>query len=164
MLDLAGLRRLLAKSKEVVGAVKKFKKREKTREKSRKKTFMQPRGVWVRVILVGIVLFFFVFFPNIPMVKTVAEGQIIMEEGWYTSLLWLKDSDNSPEPFNDPDFYYELYPPGDEFEYPETAYGVMSWWDYGYFIMQLAHRIPNSNPGQVGAVPAGQFFIAQNES
>ncbi|HEY4711621.1 MAG TPA: oligosaccharyl transferase, archaeosortase A system-associated, partial [Dehalococcoidia bacterium] len=164
MLDLAGLRRLWAKSKEVVGAVKKFKKREKTREKSRKKTFMQPRGVWVRVILVGIVLFFFVFFPNIPMVKTVAEGQIIMEEGWYTSLLWLKDSDNSPEPFNDPDFYYELYPPGDEFEYPETAYGVMSWWDYGYFIMQLAHRIPNSNPGQVGAVPAGQFFIAQNES
>jgi dolichyl-diphosphooligosaccharide--protein glycosyltransferase len=72
--------------------------------------------------------------------------------------------DNSPEHFGDPNFYYELYPPQDKFEYPETAYGVMSWWDYGYFIMQIAHRIPNANPGQAGAVQAGQFFTALNES
>ena len=77
-------------------------------------------------------------------------------------MLWLND--NSPEPFGDPDFYYELYPPRDEFEYPETAYGVMSWWDYGYFIMQIAHRIPNANPTQARAREAGQFFTAQNES
>ena len=164
MLDLAGLNKLLAKSKEVVGAVKKFKKRgKKTREKAKPKTFMQPRGAWVRVIVVGIVLWFVVFFPNIGMVKMLAsQPNAIMNEGWYSSSLWLRD--NSPEPFGDPDFYYELYPPRDEFEYPETAYGVMSWWDYGYFIMQIAHRIPNANPGQVGAVQAGQFFTAQNES
>jgi dolichyl-diphosphooligosaccharide--protein glycosyltransferase len=157
MLDLVGLRRLLAKSREVVGAVKKFKKREKVKKKS----FMQPRDAWVRVILVGIALFFFVFFPNIPIMSATAGSPIIMDEGWYTSLLWLRD--NSPEPFGGPDFYYELYPPKDEFEYPETAYGVMSWWDYGYFIMQLAHRIPNANPGQAGAVQAGQFLLAQDE-
>jgi oligosaccharyl transferase (archaeosortase A-associated) len=164
MLDLAGLNKLLAKSKEVVGAVKKFKKREKvTREKAKPKTFMQPRGVWVRVIVVGIVLFFAVFFPNIGTVNVLArQPNAIMHEGWYTSLSWLKD--NSPEPFGDPDFYYEIYSPRREFEYPETAYGVMSWWDYGYFIMQIAHRIPIANPGQVGAVPAGKFFTAQNES
>jgi asparagine N-glycosylation enzyme membrane subunit Stt3 len=40
----------------------------------------------------------------------------------------------------------------------------MSWWDYGHFIMQLAHRIPNANPTQTGAVEAGQFFTALNES
>jgi oligosaccharyl transferase (archaeosortase A-associated) len=163
MLDIAGLSKLLAKSKEVVRAVKKFKKEKKAREKARQKTFMQPRGVWVRVIVVGIAIFFVVFFPNIPLAKTLASSQnSIMNEGWCSSLLWLKD--NSPEPFGDPDFYYELYPPQDEFEYPETAYGVMSWWDYGYFIMQIAHRIPNANPGQAGAVQAGQFFTAQNES
>jgi len=164
MLNIAGLRKLLAKSKEVVGAVKRFKKREKkTREKAREKTFMQPRGVWVRVIVVGIVLFFVVFFPNIGMVKVLAsQPNAIMNEGWHSSLLWLKD--NSPEPFGDAEFYYELYPPRNEFEYPETAYGVMSWWDYGYFIMQISHRIPNANPGQIGAVEAGQFFTAQNES
>ena len=163
MLDIAGLSKLLAKSKEVVGAVKKFKKKEKkTREKAKPKTFMQPRGVWVRVIFVGIVIFFVVFFPNIPIAEKLVNTQIIMEGGWYSSLLWLKDK--SPEPFGDPDFYYELYPPQDDFEYPETAYGVMSWWDYGYFIMQISHRIPNSNPGQAGAPEVGQFFTAQNES
>ncbi|MCJ7654219.1 MAG: hypothetical protein MUO97_02770, partial [Dehalococcoidia bacterium] len=67
-------------------------------------------------------------------------------------------------PFGDPDFYYKLYLSPAGFKYPETAYGVMSWWDYGYFIMQIAHRIPNANPGQAGAVQAGHFFTARNES
>jgi oligosaccharyl transferase (archaeosortase A-associated) len=163
MLDIAGLRKLLAKPKEVVGVVKKFKKRKKTREKAKPKTFMQPRGAWVRVIVVGVVIFFGVFFPNIPQAKALSSARnYIMNEGWYSSCLSLKDE--SPEPFDDPDFYYELYPPRDEFEYPETAYGVMSWWDYGYFIMQIAHRVPNANPTQAGATRAGQFFTAQNES
>jgi dolichyl-diphosphooligosaccharide--protein glycosyltransferase len=164
MLDIAGLSKLLAKSKEVVRAVKKFKNKEKkTREKARPKTFMQPRGAWGRVIVVGIVIFFVVFFPNIPIAKALGSSQnSIMNGGWYSSLLWLKD--NSPEPFGDPDFYYELYLPSGDFVYPETAYGVMSWWDYGYFIMQISHRIPNSNPSQARAPEAGQFFTAQNES
>jgi dolichyl-diphosphooligosaccharide--protein glycosyltransferase len=162
MLDIAGLRKLLAKSKAVVGAVKRFKKREKAREKAKQRTFMQPRGVWVRVIVVGIIIFFVVFFPNIGLVKNLVTATVIMNEGWYSSLVWLNG--NSSEPFGDPDFYYELYPPREEFVYPETAYGVMSWWDYGYFIMQIAHRIPNANPGQVGAVQAGKFLTAQSES
>jgi oligosaccharyl transferase (archaeosortase A-associated) len=179
MMDIAGLRKLLAKPKELVGAVKKFKKGKKAKEKAREKTFMQPRGAWVNVIVVGIIIFFLVFFPSIGLWReepTKIGGGLyigytrylagmpnyIMDEGWYSSLLWL--GDNSSEPFGDPDFYYELYPPRDEFEYPETAYGVMSWWDYGYFIMQISHRIPNANPGQIGAVQAGQFFTAQNES
>jgi len=161
MLDIAGLSRLLAKSKEVVGAVKKFKKKKKkTREKAEPRTFMQPRGTWVRVIVVGIVIFFVVFFPNIGRAEALANRPSIMDEGWYSSCLWLRD--NSPEPFGDPNFYYELYET--PFHYPETAYGVMSWWDYGYYIMQISHRIPNANPGQAGAVRAGKFFTAQNES
>jgi len=164
MMDIAGLRKLLTRSKEVVGVVKKFKKKEKkTREKAKPKTFMQPRGVWVRVIIVGIVIFFLVFFPNIPMAKTLAgSSNHVMDEGWYTSCLWLKE--NSPEPFDDPDFYYGLYPPRDEFEYPDTAYGVLSWWDYGYFIMQIGHRIPNAHPGGGYRELVGGFFVAQNES
>ena len=164
MLDIAGLRKLLAAPKEVVGAVKKFKKREKRRsERARERAFMQPRGVWVRVIVVAIALFFLVFFPNIRAAETLAGSpNVIMTEGWYNSSLWLKD--NTSEPFGDPDFYYELYPPRAEFEYPDSAYGVMSWWDYGYFIMQIGHRIPNANPGQANADKAGEFFIAQNES
>jgi dolichyl-diphosphooligosaccharide--protein glycosyltransferase len=41
----------------------------------------------------------------------------------------------------------------------------MSWWDYGYWITSIAHRIPNASPnGQAGAVDAGSFFTAQDES
>jgi dolichyl-diphosphooligosaccharide--protein glycosyltransferase len=166
MLDIAGLSKLLAKPKQVVEAVKKFKKREKKiKEKGKPRTFMQPRGVWVRVIVVGIAIFFLVFFPNIGDAKTFVSRPFLMgqmlDQGWHSSLLWLRD--NSPEPFDDPDFYYEIYPPRSDFEYPETAYGVMSWWDYGYFIMQISRRIPNSNPMQAGAARAGQFFTAQDE-
>jgi asparagine N-glycosylation enzyme membrane subunit Stt3 len=181
MLDLAGLGKLLAKPKEVVEAVrvKKFKKKKKqTREKAKPKTFIQPRGAWINVIIAGIALFFLVIFPSVGLwkdtqthlggglyigyTKPLAQQAPIMDRGWYNSTLWLKD--NSPEPFGDPDFYYELYPPKNEFVYPDTAYGVMSWWDYGYFIMQLGHRIPNANPGQAGAVQAGKFFTAWNET
>ncbi len=183
MLDIAGLRKLLAKSKEVVGAVKKFKKKgKKTKERPKQKTFMQPRGAWVNVIVVGIIIFFLVFFPSIGLWKgeptSIGGGIYIgytryyasqavytMNDGWYNSLLWLGNNSNSPDPFadlNDPDFYYKLYKT--PFQYPESAYGVMSWWDYGYFIMQIAHRIPNANPGQANADKAGQFFTAQNES
>jgi asparagine N-glycosylation enzyme membrane subunit Stt3 len=115
------------------------------------------------VIIVGVVIFFAVFFPNIAHVERLGRQEnYIMNEGWYSSCTWLED--NSPEPFGDPDFYYELYPPRDEYKYPETAYGVMSWWDYGYFITQISHRIPNANPTQSGAARAGQFFTAQNVS
>jgi dolichyl-diphosphooligosaccharide--protein glycosyltransferase len=179
MLDIAGLSKLLTKPKEVVEAVKKFRKKKKqTRERAKPKTFMQPRGAWISVIVAGIVLFFLVIFPSVGLwrdtptkvggslyvgyTKSLARQAPIMDKGWHDSAMWLKD--NSPEPFGDPDFYYELYPPWEESEYPETAYAVMSWWDYGYFIMQIGHRIPNANPGQAGAVQAGKFFTAQNES
>jgi oligosaccharyl transferase (archaeosortase A-associated) len=167
MLDLAGLKRLLTKSKEVVKAVKetkKFKKKgKKHREQVKTGGFMQPRGVWARVIVVGVVLFVLVFVPSVSPAKALAGSpNFVMDAGWYDSCLWLKD--NSPDPFGDPNFYYALYPPRDEFEYPDTAYGVMSWWDYGHFIMQIAHRIPNANPGQAGAPDAGKFFTALNES
>ena len=164
MLDISGLNKLLVKSKEAVKALKKFKKKgKKSREQAKAGGFMQPRGAWVSVIVVGIVLFAIVFLPSIPSAKALAGSpNMIMDAGWYNSLVWLRD--NSPEPFGDPDFYYGRYPPRDEFEYPDTAYAVMSWWDYGYFIMQIGHRVPNANPGQAQAAEVGKFFTAQNQS
>jgi dolichyl-diphosphooligosaccharide--protein glycosyltransferase len=74
---------------------------------------------------------------------------------------------NTPDPFANPDFYYEIAqkpPAGEAYQYPESAYGVMSWWDYGYYITYIAHRIPNANPSQSGAIDAGLFFTAQDEA
>jgi oligosaccharyl transferase (archaeosortase A-associated) len=82
-------------------------------------------------------------------------------EAWMESLTWLRE--NTPEPFDNPDFYYARYDrPFDYSEYPE-AYGVTAWWDYGYWIVRIGHRPPSQNPG--GAIPAvAEFFLAQDES
>jgi dolichyl-diphosphooligosaccharide--protein glycosyltransferase len=82
-------------------------------------------------------------------IATQKEATYAPTDAWVSSLLWLKD--NSPEPFGDPAAYYHHYealPTGENFTYPSTAYGVTSWWDYGYWITQIAHRIPSANPAQ----------------
>ena len=160
-LETAGVNQLLAGRKEKIKVVKKVKKGEKA-EQIRVKVSRYPRSLLAKVSITGIVVLFVVFFPNIGYAKGLANSPGLMTSGWYSACVWLKD--NTPEPFGDPDFYYALYPPPEQFEYPDTVYGVMSWWDYGYFIMRIGHRVPISNPGQAQAAEAGRFFITQNES
>ncbi|MBA7502788.1 hypothetical protein ES706_01382 [subsurface metagenome] len=162
ILDFAGLKELLAPPAAVVEVVKKVKKKRKTEARAREKTLRQRRATWIRVIVAGVVVFFLVFFPNIGKAKALAQEPSLIDRAWYSSLEWLKD--NSPEPFGDPDFYYELYPPRHSFKYPETAYGVLSWWDYGHWIARVAYRPANQNPG--GGWRAEQtsyYFLSQDE-
>jgi len=124
--------------------------------------YFKPKHVYALAI---IVVFFLAFYPNIGKVRDMANITSGPNDDWHESLLWMRD--NTPDPFQDPDFYYELYkkpPTGEGYDYPQSAYGVMSWWDYGHWITDIAHRIPNSNPHQAGAVSAAQFFTAQDES
>ena len=149
---------------------KKSRKAKKLRAKERRR---QPKGVIARCLrpryvsgaLAIIVVFFLVFYPNIGKARNMASMSLGPNEDWHDSLLWMRD--NTPDPFQDADFYYELYerPSAEkEYDYPPSAYGVMSWWDYGHWITAIAHRIQNSNPHQAGAVDAAQFFTAQDES
>ncbi len=67
---------------------------------------------------------------------------------WLEAVEWMRH--NTPDPGLD---YYENYPippAGERFQYPDTAYGVMSWWDYGHWIEVIGRRIPNANPFQQG--------------
>jgi len=196
ILDFAGLRELLAKPKEaikeyVTKAERKRRKKAKARAKARQKVFPQPRAAWAKVIVAGIVVFFLVFFPciglpgikpytmvfgrpvylfghpielRIKVTQPLASEPGLIDHAWYDSLLWLKN--NTPEPFGNPDSYYDLYHTpsrGEKYEYPESAYSVMSWWDYGHWITRIAHRIPISNPFQRGAKEAARFLITQDE-
>ncbi len=85
---------------------------------------------------------------------------------WYEALTWMRN--NTPDPGMD---YYAIYKkPNRTYPYPDTAYGVMSWWDYGHIITYWAHRIPNANPFQEGIgggknhVPgASTFLTAKSE-
>lgn len=81
---------------------------------------------------------------------------------WYEALTWMRY--NTPDPGLD---YYAIYkkPENSTYPYPDTAYGVMSWWDYGHIITYWAHRIPNANPFQQGIgggknhVPGASTFL-----
>ncbi len=74
---------------------------------------------------------------------------------WYETLTWMRY--NTPDPGMD---YLAKYdqPKNSTYPYPETAYGVMSWWDYGHVITYWARRIPNANPFQ-GGIGGGEKHL-----
>jgi oligosaccharyl transferase (archaeosortase A-associated) len=68
---------------------------------------------------------------------------------WLETMTWMRYS--TPDPGLD---YLAVYKKPENlsapYPYPDTAYGVMSWWDYGHVITYWGHRIPNANPFQSG--------------
>ncbi len=161
-LQLAGFRDRTSKPAEIPQEAY----RRETRLKAKRQSGFHITSRQVTMALAVLVIFFMVFFPNIGKAKdTATAAPFAPSDAWYSSLSWLKE--NTPEPFGDPDFYYHLetskeYRP---FKYPESAYGVLAWWDYGYWIARIAHRLPNANPGQEpGAVArVAGFFTSQDE-
>jgi asparagine N-glycosylation enzyme membrane subunit Stt3 len=100
-----------------------------------------------------------------------------MGNEWFSSLTWLRD--NTPDPqgtvvqssfdYANGTYSKNLNSDG-TYMYPASAYGVMSWWDYGHIIEYVAHRIPNANPFQAGIIEnngtdgSAKFFLATDES
>lgn len=121
-----------------------------------------------------VVIFFIGFYPTDSSPYTVA-SQIgvngVVSGGfyeWYESMTWMRN--NTPDTGLDYYGTYERPESGKPYPYPDTAYGVMSWWDYGHVITYWAHRIPNSNPFQSGiggtsshVAGASTFLIAPTE-
>ncbi|MDZ5810483.1 oligosaccharyl transferase, archaeosortase A system-associated [Halorubrum sp. AD140] len=88
---------------------------------------------------------------------------------WDESLQWMNDETPQPGELEGADNAMDPYdtyePPEDgDFEYPEGAYGVQSWWDYGHWITTRAERIPNANPFQQNAGAAADYLLAPSEA
>ncbi|MFA9516095.1 oligosaccharyl transferase, archaeosortase A system-associated [Halopenitus sp. H-Gu1] len=87
---------------------------------------------------------------------------------WDDSLQWMNEETPHPGELeghdNAMDYYGTYERPADgDFDYPEGAYGVQSWWDYGHWITTRAERIPNANPFQQNADAAANFLLAPSE-
>ncbi|MGA7415215.1 MAG: STT3 domain-containing protein [Bryobacteraceae bacterium] len=113
----------------------------------------------------AVVLLGAVFIPNwIQAFQDTNPGGLLTPD-WRQALNWLRTS--TPEPFGDASFYFADY--GDQssrerrFVFPPTAYSIMAWWDYGYWITTAGRRIPVANPTQKGADAAAAFFLSQSE-
>jgi oligosaccharyl transferase (archaeosortase A-associated) len=87
--------------------------------------------------------------------------------GWDDSLEWMDENTPKPgqyaNPDGDPMDYEGTFKRTDDYEYPNGAYGVISWWDYGHWITSEANRIPTANPFQQGTGTAAEFLLAQSE-
>ncbi len=123
--------------------------------------------------VIAIVMILFLFLPVLvfpigagmsPAWESVRAGG---DQPWQQDALdWMED--NTPEPEVD---YLENYPtPEDgDFDYPvdesplEGSYGVISWWDYGHWIMHVGQRVPNANPFQQGNQMASDYLVSQSE-
>ncbi|WP_276301340.1 oligosaccharyl transferase, archaeosortase A system-associated [Halorussus lipolyticus] len=88
---------------------------------------------------------------------------------WDGSLDWMANNTPAEGTYGGADNadqmdYYGTYHQSDsDFSYPEGAYGVMSWWDYGHWITVEGNRIPNANPFQEGAKTAAKYLLAPSE-
>ena len=107
-----------------------------------------------------------IIIPNIaPAINTVDQTPFAPDNAWIESLTWLRE--NSPPPFGNQDLYYSVVNktnPGPLYDYPDTAYGVMAWWDYGNWITRIAHRLPNHAPGGGRSPIVAQCFVAPDET
>jgi len=139
--------------------------RKKTRRRRESQGFNMN---YINVVLAIIVVFMFVFFFNIGKSREVAaQARFAPSDAWCSALTWMKE--NTPEPFDKTGFYYERYeavPTDESYDYPESAYGVTSWWDYGYWITRIAQRMPSANPGQSPKpiTNVARLFLAQEEA
>lgn len=128
----------------------------------RKRSSPQVMSSPVAIALMVVIIFFVVFFWNIePAIATTREARFAPSDAWCSSLSWLKE--NTPDPFGNPDAYY--YQHETSYKYPESAYGVLAWWDYGYWITRIARRPPNANPSQdpFAITRVANFFLSQEE-
>jgi oligosaccharyl transferase (archaeosortase A-associated) len=98
--------------------------------------------------------------------KSQGPGAVVQ---WDDAMEWMKT--HTPEQGNFGDAnnadqldYYGTYAQQDDFDYPDGAYGVMSWWDYGHWMTVEGETIPHANPFQQGATTAANFLLAQNET
>ncbi len=161
IIKFTGFKKMIARPVEIPKMTKK--------KKAMRKKPPRMAGItnsYISAALGMVVVFFLVFFPNIgPAVSVAKYAHFAPDDAWYEALSWLKEE--TPDPFGKPDFYYEVYklpPPGESYKYPETAYGVLAWWDYGHWITRIAHRIPVTNPFQQGVSSVARFFTAQDEA
>ncbi len=102
-----------------------------------------------------------VLLPGLPAAIERSGAPAELDADWRSALDWLRSA--TPEPFADPAAYRRPARRGDP-EAPRSSYGVAAWWDYGYWILQRARRVPIANPTQAGASEVARLLLATDDA
>jgi dolichyl-phosphooligosaccharide-protein glycotransferase len=102
--------------------------------------------------LIGVLLVLLILLlPSINVTASYAKNVPAIEGDWKDSLQWMNANTPATSNYN-----------ATMGQRPE--YGVLSWWDYGNWIVFFAHRPAVANNFQTGVSDAAKFFTSQNES
>lgn len=93
---------------------------------------------------IALVILAVLVIPNAIQAYNMAQSPPKPTDDWYDSLVWL--GENTPDPGKSP------------------QYGIMTWWDYGNWILYISKRPVVSNNFQIGGDEAARFFIEDNET
>ncbi|TQD23864.1 oligosaccharyl transferase, archaeosortase A system-associated [Methanolobus vulcani] len=129
-------------------------------DRIKSKTF-NASNIKIMHILSAVIIILVMIYPSYSLAMQQSQGTGGPNGYWIEATSWLRY--NTPDPGLD---YYENYEKpatGETYEYPDTAYGVMSWWDYGHWIEVIGHRIPNANPFQQGVGGRRESIEEENE-
>ncbi len=100
--------------------------------------------------LLAVFLFLLFVLPTAWDAASFANGSPPAVKGdWEESLSWLKENSNTTSFFEAPQDVAE--------------YSVMSWWDYGNWVLYLAERPVVANNFQAGVADAAKFYLSENE-
>jgi dolichyl-diphosphooligosaccharide--protein glycosyltransferase len=135
------------------------KKQKKTSKKSARKPVPNYLLLCLIVVVAGLGILF-AYTSASYSYQNASQGSIRMNGDWRESLDWL--GKNTPDTGVN---YFTIYN-RNTFKYPDEAYGVMSWWDYGHMITYISKRIPNANPFQAGVAGtngSAAYFMTTSE-
>ncbi len=132
---------------------KQWKKEQEKEKKPQKLSKKKPEKTPLRetIVSTGIILLFVSIvsiFAFSPLVDTLITPNTPSSD-WQETLEWLGS--------NSPDTSYYLEPE----QTPE--YGVLSWWDYGNWIVYIAKRPVVANNFQTGIEDAARFYVTSDE-
>jgi len=142
----------------------KYKSKKKKLQYKKEYKIIHPNYFIIIIVIFTMVLgSLFVVTSNSLNYASASGAAIRMNPDWRESLEWMNT--NTPDPGINYTHIYDVK----TYSYPDTAYGVMSWWDYGHMITYIAKRIPNANPfqqgvGGEGLVGSSSFFVSINET
>ena len=103
--------------------------------------------------LLGLVLVSAILVPSIQMNNIMRENPLMLSNDWFTTSEWIKN--NTP----DTNSTWSL-PSKDQI----PSYGIMSWWDYGNYLLYLSERPVVANNFQLGAEDSAKFYTSENET
>jgi hypothetical protein len=155
MLGLCGLREGSAEPEPAAVTGKKARRKVKASKK--------PAGNPALAALGIAAVAFLIIYPNTgplpggekPCFDVASKALYAPSDGWCRSMDWLRDE--TPQPFDSHSLYYDYY--SAQAAGMKASYSVLSWWDYGYWVLRMGQRVPLSHPGSA-AMGEQKYFMA----